>query len=239
MTIFALGDWKTNGEMIHRAVVPMEYLRREWRTLDPTWGLGTWWTDWRPADLVGSDLDAHKSPTGEAVDACELPHDDRSFMAVTIDGPFKLNGTADIPIDSRYGVHEYASPPSRHGLIMAMMEEAHRVLSPGGIMLVKCQAQVCSGRVWWQPRIFADHAERLGLTHEDQFEYPSWRAQPLRATCVVCGTKLMQRKDGRWGDLARSAPVSYDCPDGDPHQPGPPEQDHAARNYSTLLVLRK
>jgi hypothetical protein len=238
VTVFALGKWKTNGEMIHRAVVPLGYLRQTWRTIDPTWGLGTWWTDWRPGDLVGSDLDAAKSPTGTSVDACNLPHPDESFDAVVIDGPYKLSGTPDIP-DGRYGIHDYVSPPSRHGLIMAMMDEGCRVLRPGGVMLVKCQAQVSSGQVWWQPRIFAEHGERISLTHEDQFEFSSWRAQPTRTTCVGCGLKLMRRSDGRWGTLARSTPPTFDCTDGGPHEPGDPEQGHAARNYSSLLVLRK
>lgn len=50
----AAGTWANNAELIRDAVVPLGYLRDEWRTLDPIYGLGRFWTLWRPRSLVFS-----------------------------------------------------------------------------------------------------------------------------------------------------------------------------------------
>lgn len=237
--LFALGNWPTNGHLIADIARRGLYLRDEWSTLDPTWGEGVFWKEWRPTHLVGSDLDPNKSPTGTSIDACHLPHPDDSFKVVVIDGPYKLNGTGDPIIDGRYGVAEWASVDFRHGLIKRMMAEGARVLEPDGFMLVKCQPQVASGHVHWQDRIFAEHGETIGLTHVDEFVFPSWRGQPKRSTCGRCGKKIMRRKDDRWGTLDRATDPTFVCGDPlAPHEPGAFEQQHAARNYSVLLVLR-
>lgn len=66
--IMAIGQWRTNADMIADAVVPLGYLHEDWVTLDPTYGYGKWWTRWKPRELVGSDLDPSKSPIGISVD---------------------------------------------------------------------------------------------------------------------------------------------------------------------------
>ena len=112
------------------------------RILDPTWGLGRFWTRWKPWELFGSVFDPAKSPSA--------PTDFRHleewvngyFGAVTLDGPYKLNGTATKAVDGRYGVDTYASPAERHGLICDGMTECTRVLKVGGVLLVKCKDQV-------------------------------------------------------------------------------------------------
>lgn len=257
-TIMSLDRWRSNAEMIRDAVVPMGYLRKDWVVCDPTYGLGVFWKQWKPRTLIASDLEARKSPTGHSVDATDLPMEAESVDAMVLDGPYKLNGRPDVPVDSRYGVHEWATAEGRIQLIRDMMTEAARVLRPprrlddgsldGGIMLVKCQNQVNSARKWWQDQLFTRHAEHLGFTLEDQFLFESYRPQPLRSTCVHCGSKIMRRENGMWGNLVRSSAVSYTCvsqPVGTQtegqvvaHEPGRLEQDHSASNYSTLLVLR-
>ncbi len=59
-----------------------------------------------------------------------------------------------------------------------MTTEAHRVLTPGGYLLLKCQDQVCSGQVRWQTREFADHAEQLGMRLVDALHLLGHRPQP-------------------------------------------------------------
>lgn len=92
--IFAIADAATNAEVIEQLARPrfVEYLRPEWRTLDPTYGEGRFWTRWRPDDLVACDLNPAKSPIGRSVDfrpgLSGFP--DNSFDAVVIDGPYKL-----------------------------------------------------------------------------------------------------------------------------------------------------
>jgi ubiquinone/menaquinone biosynthesis C-methylase UbiE len=56
--------------------------------------------------------------------------------------------------------------------------EAVRVLRPGGHLLVKCQDQVCSGKVRWQSIDFSMHGIGLGLQLVDRLELVSYRPQP-------------------------------------------------------------
>jgi len=234
--IFAMGKWRTNAEMIRDAVVPLRHLRPEWSTVDPCWGLGLMWTLWEPEVMYGYDLDPAKSPTGLSVDACNVPHDDHSVDVAFLDGPYKLNGRPDVPVDSRYGVHEWATREGRHQLLRNIVTDGcryarHRVL-------VKAQDQTNGGRVRWQTEMLTEHARDLGWEKVESWLFPSYRAQARRATCLVCDRKLMRRKDGVWRTNTRkTAPTASCVPDGPLHNPGPDEQDHARRNYSTLMAF--
>lgn len=255
--VMALGKWKSNAEMIVD-VAKVGYLNKDMVVCDPTFGLGVFWKKWRPRTLIASDLEPRKSPAGHGIDATNLPMEANSVDAIMIDGPYKLNGRADVPVDSRYGVDEWSPAPMRIELIYRMMTEGARVLRPysenpdgtirSGIMLVKCQPQVNSARKWWQDQLFSAWGAGLGLRLVDQFVFESYRPQPARSTCIHCRSKIMRRENGMWGDLARKASVTYTCvkpPVGSQtegqmtqHEPGPLEQDHAASNYSVLLVLQ-
>ena len=180
--VMAAGTWSSNAELIRDAVVPLGYLRTEWRTLDPTYGLGRFWTLWRPNNLVASDLDPAKSPVGRSIDFRRTAWADDQFDAVVFDPPYKLNGTSTgkgaATCDADYGVEKWMSLAERHQLIVDGITECTRVLRPNGVLLVKCQDQVNGGKVRWQTRIFADHAETLGHRLVDRFDLPSYRAQP-------------------------------------------------------------
>jgi len=163
--------WPTNGAML-ADVARLGYLAG--RVCDVTYGLGRFWSAWRPADLTCHDL------KGDGVDFRHLPHPAATFDAVVLDPPYKLNGTPSQP-DERYGADVVQSWQDRHALIRDGMTECARVLRPGGYLLVKCQAQVCSGAVRWQDREFADHGESLGLALVDRFDLlGTARPQPPR-----------------------------------------------------------
>ena len=148
-------------------------------TIDVTYGMGAFWKDWQPDNFLASDLDPAKSPAGRAVDFTATPWPDCWPGTVVLDPPYKLNGTSTEATDARYGVHgKYVSPAKRHDLMRRGITEAHRLLKPGGHLLFKCQDQVASGRVHWQTRIMADHAETVGFTLVDSLLFPSYRAQP-------------------------------------------------------------
>lgn len=166
--------WHTNGAMI-ADVARLGYIAG--RVLDVTYGLGRFWSVHRPGDLTCHDLNPAK---GDGVDFRSLPHADASFDTVVMDPPYKLNGTPS-GTDEQYGVNVVKSWQDRHALIRDGMTECARVLRPGGHLLVKCQAQVCSGAIRWQDRTFADHGESLGLTLVDRFDLlGTGRAQPPR-----------------------------------------------------------
>lgn len=176
--ILAAGTWSSNAELIADCAA-LGYLRADWLTLDPTYGLGRFWAKWRPEHLVYSDIDPRRSWSGISVDFTGMPWPDALFDAVVFDGPYKLNGTAgSVSSDADYGVAETSTWQDRHALIRDGMTECHRVLKPTGTMLVKCQDQVSSGRVRWQTLEFSNHGIGLGMRLVDMLLFPSYRPQP-------------------------------------------------------------
>lgn len=170
--------WRHNGELI-AAVARLGYLHPDDYTLDCTWGRGTWWATWRPKRLEGSDLDPDLSPTATSVDFTDLPWDDATFDAVCFDPPYKLNGTPTATVDQRYGVHTVRSRDERHQLMLDGLTECARVTRTGGVVLAKCQDQVEGGKVRWQTRMLADHAEtHCDLELIDRLDMLGGRPQP-------------------------------------------------------------
>lgn len=177
--VHACGSWKNNAQLIRDGVVPLGYLSTKMKVLDPTYGLGRFWSLWRPKDLTACDIDPSKSPIGHAVDFTCMPFDDATFDAVVFDPPYKLNGTGgSVASDGAYGVADRATWHERHSLIKAGIGECQRVCAPGGYVLVKCMDQVCSGQVRWQTDEFSSHAQTLGMRKVDRFDLLSSRPQP-------------------------------------------------------------
>jgi hypothetical protein len=176
-SVLAISQWKSNAELI-ADVARLGYLRKDWCTLDPTFGLGNFWTEWVPDCLIGTDIDPRFSPwQDKSVDFRQIPWPDRYFDAVVFDPPYKLNGTPDPAIDERYGVHEPTRWQDRMALIRDGLTECARVLGEG-FLLLKCQDQVCSGKMRWQTYEFTKHAEGCGLGLVDRFDFLSYRPQP-------------------------------------------------------------
>lgn len=177
--ILASGAWRNNAELM-LDVRELGYLSDDQAILDPTFGLGRFWSLWHPRGLVASDLDPEKSPVGTAVDFTNLPHADATFDAVVLDPPYKLNGTGGShPSDAAYGVAlAGVAWQDRHAMIRLGISEAARVLKKTGVLLLKCQDQVCSGAVRWQTDEFTAHAEEVGLRKIDRFDLASYRPQP-------------------------------------------------------------
>lgn len=170
--VLAAKNWPTNGHLIWD-VFRLGYLRLNWITLDPTYGQGVWWTLFKPDNLV-----THDKYTLDGVDFRNLPHEDEEFQAIAFDPPYKLNGT-DQGEGERYGVAKPMEWRAKMQMIRDGITECERVLRPNGILLVKCQDQVCSGKVRWQTLDFSNHAYAVGLDLEDRFDYfGGYRPQP-------------------------------------------------------------
>ena len=181
--VLAIDYWPTNGHLI-ADLARIGYLRREWRTLDPTYGYGTFWGVWQPDELVACDLLPEKSPIGYSVDFTALPFENRSFDAVVYDPPYKLNGTPSDTggVDERFGVdgERYTRWQDRMTLIRAGARECARVTKT--MLLVKCQDQVVSSKVRWQTKAVADEVEPLGFGLRARFDFLGGREQPGRRT---------------------------------------------------------
>lgn len=160
MTVLAVDEYRSNAELI-AAAARLGHLDRQWATLDCTYGRGVFWQTFRPDKLVCSDL-RPSSPHVQKADFRRLPWAARTFRAVVLDPPYGLRGAIN-DTNGGYGLVGYMPVAERHDMIRAGITEAARVVTEGGRVLVKCQDQVCSGKVWWQTRIFADHAESVGL----------------------------------------------------------------------------
>ncbi len=174
--VVAAHAWADNASLI--VDVAKMYLDPSWRILDPTYGLGNWWTKWKPDDLVACDLNPEKSPLGKSVDFRDLPWPDDEFDAVAYDPPYKLNGTPSGP-DEAYGVDVPATWQDRLALVLDGIPECARVLKPKGILLVKCMDQVVSGKVRWQGHLVHTRCEEVGLEVIDEFHLLSTpRPQP-------------------------------------------------------------
>lgn len=151
----------------------------EGSVVDVTYGRGRFWTRYRPPGLVAFDLDP---ACGVAVaDFRCLPLADHSFDVVVLDPPYKLNGTSTgrgpSAADARYGVAAgYRSIADRHALILAGLDEALRVARRR--VLVKCQDQIASGRLWQQTVMVANRAVELGAVVVDVLHVAGMRAQP-------------------------------------------------------------
>lgn len=162
MTILAAKNWKDNGAMI-ADVAQLGYITGT--VLDVTYGQGTFWKYWTPETLITHDIAI------DGVDFRFLPEKDGSVDCVVLDPPYKLNGTPALgKFDERYGIDLPMPWYGRHELIMRGIREAYRVLDWGGHLLLKCQDQVCSGRIRWQTLDFANFAMGLGFELMDRFD---------------------------------------------------------------------
>lgn len=216
--VLAAFPWKTNADLIVD-VARLGYLKEDDVVLDPTYGEGVWWQKWRPKQLRACDLNVEKSPMDLSIDFRYLPWEDNEFDAEVLDGPYRLNGRPSADFDEPYGTDTVTRWQDRIELICQGITEAARVIKPGGILLVKCQAQVCSGKIRWQDRIFADKGERVGFELIDRFDQlDTGRPQPAR-------TRICPNCDAKGCD---------NCVNGRT----PSVQEHAYGRPSTLLVFR-
>jgi tRNA G10 N-methylase Trm11 len=175
-TILAATAWPTNAHLIETCA-QLGYLRAEWSTLDPTYGRGRWWTRWRPDRLVTHDLAL------DGVDFRSLPYDAGTFDAAVFDPPYVSVGgraTTGLPdLHNRYGLTDAPTTPAAlQHLIDAGLAEVTRVVRPRGVLLVKSQDYISSGRLWPGTHHTLTAAFDLGLELVDRLEHIAPRPRP-------------------------------------------------------------
>lgn len=224
MTVLAATDWKTNAELI-ADVAKLGYLRKDWVTLDPTFGKGIWWQLWRPDNLYTYNREIDGS------DFRSLPDENDTYDAIAFDPPYVALGgrkTSNIPdMTAGYGlITTPKSPAELQDLINDGMEEMYRLVKPGGIILCKCMDYISSGQFWNGTYLTQEWAiEKLGLRQVDRFTHlghpgpqPGGRTRKC-PSCKGLSAAECRECDGKGSVLS--------------------VQQHARQNISTLFVFTK
>jgi tRNA G10 N-methylase Trm11 len=179
--VLAATRWRSNAELIADCA-RLGYLREGDRTLDPTFGRGTWWKAWRPAELVAHDLAI------DGVDFRDLPYADATFDAVAFDPPYVCVGgrtTSTMPeFQRRFGLAEAPRTPRLlQDLIDLGLAEMRRVVRPRGVVLVKCADYITGGRLWLGTHHTLSRSLELGFDVVDRLEHVgNARPQPKRSS---------------------------------------------------------
>lgn len=177
--VLACNNWTSNAELIADCA-KLGYLKKEWITLDPTYGDGIWWKKWRPDRLVTHDLKL------DGTDFRHLDYDDETFEAIAYDAPYVAPGGRETTkIEEMYDRYGMAGAPKTPKLLQHLINdgltEMNRLIVPGHYILAKCQDYTSSGHMWLGTLHTANHGLSLGLELWDRFEH--WggtRPQPAR-----------------------------------------------------------
>lgn len=173
--ILSVGEWKSNADLI-ADVAALGWIADDMTVLDATYGLGRFWTTYRPPLLIGVDVNPAKCSGGPPCDFRDLPYDDRSVDVVVFDPPYKLNGTPSLDdFDTAYGIEVPTDWRDRMALIADGAEECARVARKH--LLVKCQDQVVSGKVRWQTDVVTEAVTPQGFRKADRFDYGAGRGR--------------------------------------------------------------
>jgi DNA modification methylase len=147
------------------------YLRDGDRIADVSYGKGVFW---RKVDLCKYDF--HPSDICTCPDAPhdfrDLPYEDASFDVVVLDPPYSPDPGRGMITNSSYRNFETTGHLNHDGIVRLYQEgmrEAKRVLRPEGLLWVKCQDEIESGKQRMTHIEIHDHALQLGMTVEDLF----------------------------------------------------------------------
>ena len=145
------------------------YLKDTDVILDPTYGRGTWWRLWHPpgdyhvighqwrqpipGGVVWSEWLRDDWPLLGTWDFRNMWYQDETFDAVAFDPPYvSVGGRSTSGINGMHAAYGMdGAPLTPQGVqddINAGLEECWRVVRKGGIVLVKCQSYVSSGKLW-------------------------------------------------------------------------------------------
>ena len=197
--IYAATPWVTNAQMIadcHR----LGYLKDTDLILDPTYGRGTWWRLWHPpgdyhvighqwrqpipGGVVWSEWLRDDWPLLGTWDFRNMWYQDETFDAVAFDPPYVcVGGRTTTGIGEMHAAYGMGDTPTTPGGVQADIDagllECFRVVKKGGIVLVKVQSYVTSGKLWPGTFYTWRYADLIGFQLVDHLNHISGaRPQP-------------------------------------------------------------
>lgn len=220
-TVLACSDWPSNAALV-RDLVRLAYLKPDDHVVDLTYGLGSWWTEWRPANLRSAEVGPVCFGRVKVVVA-RTPYGSAVADVVVFDPPYinSVGEKTSLPdFADRYGV---AGSPQRTtadlmALLYAGLAEAARIVRPGGLVLVKAMSFTNGGVFRPVPAMLLSRAEALGLESIDWLLLRRPAAGPLsvvatRARQNVSSLLVLRRRVRSRtspGPLAEAAEISSD-----------------------------
>ena len=142
---------------------------------DVTYGKGVFWNK-----VERGKYDLHPSDLSTGTDCRDLPYDDGSIDCVVFDPPYMHSpgGAAHSghkPFESYYRNNGSGKQTGSryHEAVLDLYadggREAYRVLRERGVLIVKCQDEVCSNRQRFTHVEIMQEYERMGFVAEDLF----------------------------------------------------------------------
>jgi len=129
---------------------------------DVTYGNGCFWDGNKPR--YRSDLKA----TGNIIaDCCFLPYASGRIRSLIFDPPFLHKSGDGSMIKERYG--DFPSITLLWEFYRKSVQEFKRVMAPDGIVIIKCQDTVSSGKNWFSHVEIINYAKEAGLILKDLF----------------------------------------------------------------------
>lgn len=148
---------------------------------DVTYGSGVFWRQ-----VPKDKYTVKPSDIADGVDCRKLPYEDRSLDCVVLDPPYmegffrraashKAGGGTHSAFRSYYSNGDEKSEGSAkwHQVVTDLYfkagVEAHRVLKPHGVLIVKCQDEVSANRQWLTHIEIYNEYEKIGFYCKDLF----------------------------------------------------------------------
>lgn len=142
--------------------------------LDPCYSKGVFYKDCIvPEPKIKMDISPQITDVKQ-FDCRNLPFDDSSISSIIFDPPFLATTGASLHkddnnniINKRFGVYE--SEAALHSMFYDSLKEFYRILVDDGVLVIKCQDKISSGKSYMSHVYIANMAEELGYYIEDLF----------------------------------------------------------------------